>query len=300
MQPPQRTLHDGRVSHRRRAARRLALRRLARRLALRREGCARRVQCQLQLEQPRGGGGGERAQRRRRQPVVPLSRLGLGSARQQRRKGGLQLAQRSAHSACLAGRIATAKRAMLVGLGIAAAILCGVGALIATSGSARAIASIFSAEPSVLDAFASARLTLALATVLMNLAVVLEGLLMTTGRTRAVLLVGLAGSWLGQVPVVFLLLRLWQRTLSAVYLGVSFGYGLLCVLLATTLCRLDWEAVAAEAAVRARPAAQPAMPAAEQVEQSPAVADAGLEAERHGDEPQGQAAGRGSGEPSSS
>lgn len=199
-----------------------------------------------------------------------------------------------------AGRIATAKRAMLVGLGIAAAILCGVGALIATSGSARAIASIFSAEPSVLDAFASARLTLALATVLMNLAVVLEGLLMTTGRTRAVLLVGLAGSWLGQVPAVFLLLRLWQRTLSAVYLGVSFGYGLLCVLLATTLCRLDWEAVAAEAAARARPAAQPAMPAAEQVEQSPAVADAGPEAERHGDEPQGQAAGRGSGEPSSS
>ena len=171
---------------------------------------------------------------------------------------------------------------MLIGLGVAATILCGVGAIIADKDSARALASIFSAEQSVLDAFVSARYTLALATVLMNLAVVLEGLLMTTGRTRAVLLVGLAGSWVGQVPAVFLLIRLWQRTLLAVYLGVSFGYGLLCVLLATTLCRLDWEGVAAEAAARARPAAQPAMPAAEIVEQAPAVAHAGPE--RHGDE----------------
>ena len=35
----------------------------------------------------------------------------------------------------------------------------------------------------------------------MNLAVVLEGLLMSTGRTKAVLVVGVIGSWCGQVPV---------------------------------------------------------------------------------------------------
>jgi Na+-driven multidrug efflux pump len=153
---------------------------------------------------------------------------------------------------------------MLVGLATAAAILCGVGALVVAI--PRAIAGVFSTDDDVLAAFVSARYTLALATVLMNLAVVLEGLLMTTGRTRAVLLVGLAGSWLGQVPAVFLLLRFWRKALSAVYLGVSVGYGLLCILLATTLCRLDWEAVAAEAAARAQPATRPLAAAAEEVQ----------------------------------
>ena len=49
-----------------------------------------------------------------------------------------------------------------------------------------------------------------LATCSMNLAVVLEGLLMTTGRTRAVLIAGVLGSWAGQVPAVALLL--WQKS----------------------------------------------------------------------------------------
>ena len=77
-----------------------------------------------------------------------------------------------------------------------------MGALIVTQ--PRALASIFSGDDAVLEAFTSARWTLALTTVLMNLAVVLEGLMMTTGRTRTVLFVGLAGSWLGQVSRVTL------------------------------------------------------------------------------------------------
>ena len=76
---------------------------------------------------------------------------------------------------------------------------------------------------------------------------------MTTGRTRTVLIAGLGGSWLGQVPVAFLLLKCWEKSLRSVYLGVAAGYGLLCVLLALSLACLDWEAVSAEAQARARP-----------------------------------------------
>ena len=64
--------------------------------------------------------------------------------------------------------------------------------------------------------------------------------------------------WHEQVPSVFLLLHFWQRTLSAVYLGVAAGYGLLCMLLTSALASLDWDCLAAEAAERARPAEQPA------------------------------------------
>ena len=89
-------------------------------------------------------------------------------------------------------------------------------------------------------------------------------------RTRTILLVlavGLAGSWAGQVPAVYLLLRCWRRSLPAVYVGVSVGYALLCVLLAFALGALNWDAVAAEAAERARPAQQPPAGHVQQQEQ---------------------------------
>merc|ERR1719152_427804 len=91
----------------------------------------------------------------------------------------------------------------------------------------------------------------------MNLAVVLEGLLMTTGRTRTVLVVGVIGSWCGQVPIVALLVSFWQRSLCAVYLGVSAGYLLLCALLSLSLLRLDWDLLAREAEARAGVPAPP-------------------------------------------
>ena len=52
----------------------------------------------------------------------------------------------------------------------------------------------------MLDAFEAERIVLTLAVVSMNLAVTFEGLIMTTGRTRVVLIAGLLGSWAGQVP----------------------------------------------------------------------------------------------------
>ena len=71
---------------------------------------------------------------------------------------------------------------------------------------------------------------------------------------------GLGGSWLGQVPAAYLLLRCWERSLRSVYVGVAAGYGLLCILLSVALACLDWEAVSAEAQARARPTAGSGMP----------------------------------------
>ena len=65
------------------------------------------------------------------------------------------------------------------------------------------------------------------------------------------LVVGVLGSWAGQVPAVALLLDCWQQSLSAVYIGVALGYALVCLLLAASLLRLDWAQVSREAQQRA-------------------------------------------------
>jgi hypothetical protein len=92
---------------------------------------------------------------------------------------------------------------------------------------------------------------LAATVVLMNLSVMLESVVLAMGRPRTVLVTGLVGSWAGQVPAVALLVAFWQRSLSAVFLGVALGYGLLCMLLAVAILRADWSALACEAAERA-------------------------------------------------
>ena len=150
-----------------------------------------------------------------------------------------------------AGRVATAKRTLHLGIALAVGLLTLIGAGIVLA--PRLLASIFSADDTVQSAMADARYSLALATVTMNLAVVAEGTLMSTGRARTVLVVGLLGSWAGQVPAVALLINVWQRSLQAVYFGVAFGYALLCVLLFMVLGTLDWDAVAKEAQQRAQP-----------------------------------------------
>ena len=96
-----------------------------------------------------------------------------------------------------AGRTPTAKRTLAVGLALTAVVLCGLGATIIAV--PRPIAALFSSDPQVHAAFASVRYSLAATAVLMNLACTLEGLLMTTGRTKTVLVVGVLGSWAGQV-----------------------------------------------------------------------------------------------------
>lgn len=161
-----------------------------------------------------------------------------------------------------AGRVATAKRTLAVGVTLAIIVLALLGLVIIAA--PRQLAMLFSSADDVLDAFESVRYTLALTTVTMNLAVVAEGMLMSMGRTRTVLVVGLLGSWAGQVPAVAFFLNVWQRSLCAVYLGVSFGYALLCVLLFAVLTTIDWAAVSAEAQQRAQ-----GQPAAAHVQEGP-------------------------------
>ena len=161
---------------------------------------------------------------------------------------GIQLAQHLG-----AGRLATARRVLASGLGLTSLVL---GALFAAIvGAPRALAAIFTDDQEVVAAFGDVRYSLAAAAILMNLACVLEGFVLTAGRTRTVLVAGLAGSWIGQVPTVYALLAYWRRDLHAVYIGVATGYALLCALLLAALACLDWKAVSAEAQARAQPTA---------------------------------------------
>jgi len=59
------------------------------------------------------------------------------------------------------------------------------------------------------------------------------------GRADIVLKLGLIGSWVGQVPAVLIAVYL-SKDIASVYLGVSFGYFLLCVLYTILLINVDW------------------------------------------------------------
>jgi hypothetical protein len=56
--------------------------------------------------------------------------------------------------------------------------------------------------------------------ILMNLSVALEAIPQAMGRTRAVLVIGLIGSWAGQVPGVFALVYLWRKDLVGLFTGM--------------------------------------------------------------------------------
>lgn len=147
-----------------------------------------------------------------------------------------------------AGRPAAARRVVLVGLGVGVAALLAISAAIVLL--ARQLGAIFSNDEEVLDAFVATRVTLALTCFTMNLAVMLDSVMLTTGRAKTVLFLGLVGSWLGQVPAVFLFTRFWRNDLTACFAGVAAGYALLCGLLLTMVVRSDWAKFAAEAQQR--------------------------------------------------
>ena len=54
----------------------------------------------------------------------------------------------------------------------------------------------------------------------MNLSVALERIPMAMGRTKTVLIIGLIGSWAGQIPGVFLLVNFWKRDLVGLFCGM--------------------------------------------------------------------------------
>ena len=74
--------------------------------------------------------------------------------------------------------------------------------------------------------------------------------LIAQGRARSVLFLALVGSWLGQVPAVFLCTRLWRDDLVGLYAGTALGYALLLCMQAWLLAHSDWNKYAREARER--------------------------------------------------
>merc|ERR1719218_444957 len=115
----------------------------------------------------------------------------------------------------------------------------------------RQLANIFSNEATVLDEFEKIRFPLGVVTALMNFSVALERVPVAMGRTRMVLFFGLIGSWIGQVPGVFLCTLLWRKDLVGLFTGMCIGYGILCCMYVVLIMRTNFEKIVREAAARA-------------------------------------------------
>eukprot|EP00854_Cymbomonas_tetramitiformis_P014638 gene14638-17293_t len=118
-----------------------------------------------------------------------------------------------------------AKFTAFVGTVVAVAVLIVLGFIVYAI--PRQLGSIFSTDDEVLDLFVEIRIPLAVMMVVMNLSVNLERIPMAMGRTKEVLIMGLVGSWVGQVPGVLLCTQLWRKDLVGLYTGVAAGYALL-------------------------------------------------------------------------
>mmetsp|Transcript_24875 Transcript_24875/g.41677 ORF Transcript_24875/g.41677 Transcript_24875/m.41677 type:complete len:506 (+) Transcript_24875:48-1565(+) len=112
------------------------------------------------------------------------------------------------------------------------------------------IARIFSNDPVIIDSYVGIRVPLCLMIFVMNLSVFFESIPAAMGRTRAPFYAGLAGSWVGQVPGVAAVLYFWREDLYGLYMGVSFGYLLLCFILIGIIFKIDWEEIVSEAQAR--------------------------------------------------
>jgi len=114
----------------------------------------------------------------------------------------------------------------------------------------RALGSIFSNDPAILDQFSFIAFPFATCAFFMNLSVFLERIPLVMGRTQAIFFVGLIGSWIGQVPAVFVFVEYWQHDLQGLYYGMTIGYALVTVLLLGVIANSDWEYYAQEARKR--------------------------------------------------
>jgi len=113
------------------------------------------------------------------------------------------------------------------------------------------LASIFAKDPTFIDRVAEARLPLAALVLTMNLTVALEALTGSLGKTRHILVCGLFGSWIGQVPACLIISQFWQDDIVGLFWGMAIGYGLHCLALIVCLTFLiSWTECAEEAQKR--------------------------------------------------
>ena len=144
---------------------------------------------------------------------------------------------------------AQAKRTTLIGMStvVVIVLLLGVG----VAALPVQLAHIFSDDPKIVQLFKDIRYPLAVVMSLMNLSVALERIPISMGRTKTVLIVGLIGSWIGQVPGVYLLTKFWKADLVALFTGMGVGYAIICIMYIVSIARTDWSKAAMEAQERA-------------------------------------------------
>ena len=137
------------------------------------------------------------------------------------------------------GHSLAAKQAGFVGISLVMVCLSVLAMLVYCN--TKIFGRIFTNDESFLALFEECRLPFTATLFFMNLAVGIEAIPMSMGRTGSVFYCGLIASWLGQVPGVFLLLKFWRTDLYALYSGIAVGYCLLVFLYGYLVLNSDWE-----------------------------------------------------------
>jgi len=141
-----------------------------------------------------------------------------------------------------------AKQAGYVGIVVCTAILAILSLLILFH--SEWFGRIFTNDEIFLKMFSEAAVPFTFTLFFMNLAVAIERIPYSMGRTREVFWMGFVASWGGQVPGVFLCITYWRSDLVGLYTGMAIGYGLLVLLYGTITWRSDWQLYAALAQQR--------------------------------------------------
>lgn len=131
-----------------------------------------------------------------------------------------------------------ARQAGYVGVAMAAAILGVLSILILVHSDW--FGRIFTNDELFLSMFNEASTPFTFTLFFMNLAVAIERIPYSMGRTKEVFWMGLVASWGGQVPGVILCTRYWRADLVGLYTGMAIGYGMLVVLYSFIALRSDW------------------------------------------------------------
>jgi MATE family multidrug resistance protein len=137
------------------------------------------------------------------------------------------------------GQSLAARTAAFVGISLVMVCLIVLATLVYYN--TRLFGRIFTNDESYLDLFEECRLPFTLTLFFMNLAVGIEAIPLSIGRTGSVFYCGVFASWLGQVPGVLLLTKYWRNDLFALYSGIAGGYCGLVFLYGGLVLKSDWK-----------------------------------------------------------
>lgn len=137
------------------------------------------------------------------------------------------------------GHSMAARQAALVGISLV--IVCLIALAMLVYYNTRLFGMIFTNDESYLDLFEECRLPFTASLFFMNLAVGIEAIPISMGRTGSVFYCSLFASWLGQVPGVLLLTKYWRNDLYALWSGIAIGYCALVFLYAGLVLNSDWK-----------------------------------------------------------